>query len=431
MASPRSAEEFLFVETDGQIYLVRDRGRWRFPRATEALPFRVDRGRVMDFGSEVVRRVRPSLSYHPEDWFPRDELFSRTDIDPLVTKAVYMTMGRLVAEVFVVHNGKVLMEKAARGFSKGHWNLPGGFLDFGETPEEAARRETEEELGVPVRIDGLLNTYTSGFPGKPTFTYGFVYLGTLGARTFRPKRDEVEAVEWLPSWRGLALTRNPFAKWAIADAYRRGLVPEIPVRRHRAPARGSKNGPVVFLDRDGTINRDREDGIRIPEQFAFAEGAKGALQVLRRLGYRLAVISNQDAVAWGWITEKALRRIHAKMLRELVKAHVPIENVYFCPHEPQDDCLCRKPRAGMLLAACKDLGVSPGEAWMVGDRPDDVRAGRAIGALTAFLGDTVLQARYSAELRDARPDLIVPDLAAFAAILRSGDFVRPGRPAYT
>jgi D-glycero-D-manno-heptose 1,7-bisphosphate phosphatase len=423
-------DEHMFVETDGQVYLVRDRGRWRFPRASEPLPFAVERGPAMDFGSEVVRRAKPKISHHPEDWFSRDDLFSREDVDGLVTKAVYMTMPRLVAEVVFVKGGKVLMEKAARGFSKGHWNLPGGFLDFGERPEDGAVRESEEELGVRVTVDKPLGVYLSGFPGKPTFTLGFVYRGTLRSDAFRLKRDEIDGVSWLSSVDALEGTRNPFAKWAIVDAYREGGLARVRVRRHR-PASKANARPVIFLDRDGTINEDRKDGIRTPAQFSFREGVIAGLRTLRDLGYRFAVISNQDAVAWGWISEETLRRIHAKMVRELAKGGVRLENVYYCPHEVEDGCVCRKPRPGMLLAACADLGVSPRDAWMVGDRLDDVRAGKAIGTFTAFLGDAERIDGHGTAVRNERPDLVVDGVAAFARALKSGRPTPPTRPAYT
>ena len=424
--------EHLFVETDGQVYLVRDRGVWRFPRAGERLPFRYKIAATMDFGTDVVLRAKPRLSYHPEEWFQRDDLFARTDVDGLVTRAVYMTMARLVAEIVFVKRGRVLMEKAARGFSKGHWNIPGGFLDYGERPEEGARRESEEELGVSVRIDRPLGTYLSGFPGKPTFTIGFVYRGTLGSERFQLKRDEVERVDWLPVPEGLEATRNPFAKWALVDAYRLGWVPEILVRRHlpRRSVRAAP-GPVAFLDRDGTINRDPGDCVRTPAQFAFHPGVKAALKSLRGMGFRLAVISNQDAVAWGLLTHADLRRIHTKMVRELAAAGAPLENVYYCPHEKPDGCACRKPRPGLLLAACKDLGVNPRDAWMVGDRPEDVLAGKAVGAMTAFVGDAGRREQVDGGPPDGRPDLAVPTLAAFAAALRSGALPPPKRPAYT
>src|SRR5437867_5598715 len=98
-AEPKARKEHLFVETHGQVYLIRDRGRWRFPTTQEKVPFRFAETARMDFGTEVVRRAKPKLSYHPEEWFNRDALFSRADVDPLVKKAVYMTMPRLVAEV--------------------------------------------------------------------------------------------------------------------------------------------------------------------------------------------------------------------------------------------------------------------------------------------------------------------------------------------
>ena len=418
------------METDGQVYLVRDRGRWRFPTTDEPLPFPWRETARMDFGSEVVHRAKPELSYHPEEWFQRDALFSRSDVDGLVKKALYMTMPRLVAEVLVAKGGRILMEKAARGFSKGHWNLPGGFLDFGERPEEAARRECEEELGVRVRITAPLGVYLSGFPGKPTFTIGFVYRGTLASGRFRLKQDEIDRVAWLPPAEALEGTRNPFAKWAIVDAYRRGDLPPIAVRRHR-PARPASGGPVVFLDRDGTLNRDREGAIRTPAQLRLQPGVKAALRTLRSLGYRLAVISNQDAIAWGWMTERDLRRVHAKLLGELDRAGIRVENVYHCPHERKNGCACRKPKPGMLLEACRDLGVNPRDSWMVGDRPDDVLAGKVVGALTAFVGDAKGRERYAVELEDARPDLVVDSVAAFARTLKADGSLPPSRPAYT
>ena len=146
MKKPR--HEHRFIETDGQIYLVQDGGVWRFPKASEAVPFEVEESGRMDFGDDLVVRLKPRLSYHPEEWFNRDDLFSRSDVDGLVKKAVYMTMPRLVAEAAIVRGHEVLMVKAKRGFSKGYWNLPGGFLDFGESPEVAVRREVQEEIGA-------------------------------------------------------------------------------------------------------------------------------------------------------------------------------------------------------------------------------------------------------------------------------------------
>ena len=415
----RAKPEHLFVETDGQVYLVQDRGVWRFPKGLEPLPFEVvDSGR-MDFGSEVVRRVKPVLAYHPEEWFNRDDLFSRSDVDGLVKKAVYMTMPRLVAEVALVRGHDVLMVKAKRGFSKGYWNLPGGFLDFGEAPEVAVEREVEEEIGADITLDGLLGVYHSGFPGKPTYTLGFVYRGHTDASTLRLKEDEIEAAEWFPIHRGLMLTRNPFVRWGLVDLFKRFDPPPFHVVRHGLLAgRESSEGPVVFLDRDGVINRGRPGYVRTPDQFEFLEGAVQAMARLRKEGRRIAIVSNQDAVGWKLIPKRQLHRIHEKMVSELTAAGADVEEIYVCPHHVLSDCPCRKPRPGLLLAAARDLDANPREAWMVGDKVGDVEAGQAIGCRTAFVGDARRRKRFARELAAVRPDVVAGSLReAVTAIL--------------
>ncbi len=416
----RVKREHLFVETDGQVYLVRDRGVWRFPRATEAVPFQVvDTGR-MDFGSEVVRRAKPVLSYHPEEWFNRDDLFSRSDVDGLVKKAVYMTMPRLVAEAALVRGTDVLLVKAKRGFSKDYWNLPGGFLDFGEAPEVAVEREVEEEIGADIVLDGLLGVYHSGFPGKPTYTLGFVFRGHTDASSFHLKADEIEAVDWFPVHRALMLTRNPFVRWGLVDLFKRFDSPPFDVVRHGLLAGRAehRHGPVVFLDRDGVINRGRPGYVRTPEQFEFLEGAVEAMARLRKAGRRIAIVSNQDVVGWKLIPKRQLHRIHEKMVSGLAAGGADIEEIYVCPHHVLSDCPCRKPRPGLLLAAARDLDANPREAWMVGDKIGDVQAGQAIGCRTAFIGDARRRKRFAKELKEVRPTVVAGSLReAVSAIL--------------
>ncbi|HYS72576.1 MAG TPA: NUDIX hydrolase, partial [Thermoplasmata archaeon] len=176
MARKRS-RDFVYVETDGQVYLVRDRGAFRFPRADERIPFPTQPNGRMDLGEDRVMKRKPVLDHHPEEWLGRDAIFERADVDPLVKRAIYTTMIRCVSEVILSKGPRVLMVKAVRGFSKGHWNVPGGFMDYGESPEVGVEREAEEEIGVDIRLDGLLDVFVSGFPGKPAYTLGFVYRG--------------------------------------------------------------------------------------------------------------------------------------------------------------------------------------------------------------------------------------------------------------
>src|SRR5205823_12344088 len=91
---------------------------------------------------------------------------------------------------------RVLMVKAVRGFSEGYWNIPGGFMDYGEGPETGVKREAEEEIGADVSLDRLLNIYVSGLPGKPAYTLGFVYRGHVRSEKFSLKAAEIEAAAW-------------------------------------------------------------------------------------------------------------------------------------------------------------------------------------------------------------------------------------------
>src|SRR5439155_169363 len=171
----------------------------------------------------------------------RDAVFERSDVDPLVKRAIYTTMIRCVSEVVISKGPRVLMVKAVRGFSKGYWNIPGGFMDYGEGPETGVKREAEEEIGADVSLDRLLNIYVSGFPGKPAYTLGFVYRGHVRSEKFSLKADEIEAAAWFTVDKGLTLTRNPFAKWGLVDFFLQSLDARraLRVKRH-GPLEGTR-----------------------------------------------------------------------------------------------------------------------------------------------------------------------------------------------
>ncbi len=416
--------EHVFAETDGQVFLVRDRGRLRFPRKGEALDFDTKPGGRMDFGEDVVHRVKPVLDHHPEEWYQRDELFDRDDVDSLVKRAIYTTMIRCVSEVVVSKGNRVLMVKATRGFSKGHWNLPGGFMDYGEGPEEGVRREAEEETGVPVALDGALGVYKSGFPGKPSYTLGFVYKGHATSEDFRVKPDEIERADWFTVDKALTLTRNPFAKWGLVDFFLQSPDAKraLHVKRYGL-SEGAKREvrPTVFLDRDGVINRGRKGYVRTPDAFEFLPDAIDGMRRLQDAGWRLVVVTNQDMMGWKLVPERQLARIHGRMINELRAAGVGLAEIYYCPHHVLSDCACRKPRPGMLLAAARDLGVNPRDAWMVGDKVLDVELGRAFGCRTAWVGPEEWRERFREDVRPWHPDVIADGLEAAAKrIIASG-----------
>ena len=420
----RRTRDHVFVETDGQVYLVRDRGRLRFPTGDERLPFPTQANGTMDLGGDRVVRRKPILDHHPDEWIGRDAIFERPDVDPLVKRAIYTTMIRCVSEVVLSKGARVLMVKAVRGFSKGHWNVPGGFMDYGEGPEAGVEREAEEEIGVDIVLDGLLNVFVSGFPGKPAYTLGFVYKGHVTSEAFRLKPDEIEDVAWFTVDKALTLTRNPFAKWGLVDFFlqsgeaRRALR----VKRHGLAADASPvDRPTVFLDRDGVINRGRPGYVRTPDQFEFLPGATDGMRTLQAHGWRLVIVTNQDVAGWKLVPERQIARIHDRMLAILSREGVRIAEVYHCPHHILSDCACRKPRPGMLLAAARDLGARPRTAWMVGDKSLDVQTGRAFGCRTAWVGTKAWRRRFASEVRPWSPEIVADDLRRAAkAIVKRG-----------
>jgi len=146
------------------------------------------------------------------------------------------------------------------------------------------------------------------------------------------------------------------------------------------------NRPAVFLDRDGTIVDDtgypsRFDQLRIfPRSFE-------AVRLLNRAGFPVVVVTNQSGVGRGYLTEAELAGLHDRMGRAFAAEGARLDAFYSCPHFPfspdpkyRIDCACRKPLPGLGLRAAADLSLDLARSYMIGDKADDVRFGRAIGA---------------------------------------------------
>ena len=403
----------LYIETDGQVFLVEEDGILRFPREGEPLPFAVEPAGTMRLGDTVVLRAKPKLRRHPEEWLGKDEVVARPGVHALAKHAVYMSLMRCVSEVLVPRGDTVLLVKARRGFSKGHWNLPGGFLDYGEHPEDAAVRETLEEIGITPRLTGIVGTYVSGFPGKPSHTLGIVYRGEIDSEAFRLRADEIEDARFWRIDAALTLTRNPFVRWALVDHFR-SLGPRaapLPVFTHRRPTRWTgAPRPILFLDRDGVINRSRPGYVKRPEEFEFLPGAVAALRSLTAAGWPMVIVSNQDVMAWKLIGHEGLRAVHRGMFDLFRAEGIAVENLYYCPHPLNAGCRCRKPRPGLLLAAARDLQAKASRSWMVGDKPSDIAAGNALGLRTVFIGSKDRRRRFAEALRDDPPSRFAPSL---------------------
>ena len=222
----------LYIESDGQVYLVKRGGRWTFPLEGAKLGFTYSARHSTRILDVVVSFCRPNLKAFPSHWMFKDEVPLRTDVDPLVQRAINASLARCVVGVILSNTrDEVLLVKSSRGFTKGMWNVPGGFIEYGETPEVAAAREAKEETGLDVAIGDLLGVYTERFE-SPYFMYGFMYAARPKDEKAKLKPDpsEIEELAWYPAGAAIEATRNPFALQALAKRFSLALPPGFPRR---------------------------------------------------------------------------------------------------------------------------------------------------------------------------------------------------------
>ena len=171
---------------------------------------------------------------------------------------------------------------------------------------------------------------------------------------------------------------------------------------------------VVFLDRDGVINRDSPDYIKSWEEFVFLPGSLEALKLLHDRGYSSILVTNQSAVARGMLTREALEQMFRRMRQAVVAAGGEIADIFYCPHMPDAGCGCRKPKPGMIKTAQSKYGIDLKAAVMVGDSSKDILCAREAGVGRTILVRTGNGASAEIELADLEiaPDYIAGDLLA-------------------
>jgi D-glycero-D-manno-heptose 1,7-bisphosphate phosphatase len=158
---------------------------------------------------------------------------------------------------------------------------------------------------------------------------------------------------------------------------------------------------TVFLDRDGVINRKKDDDyVKSWAEFEFLPGAKAALGLLSKSGYRVIIATNQRGIARGLMTPDDLTDIHRRMQEELAEAGAVITAIYYCPHD-SGQCICRKPETGLFLQARRDFpDIDFARSILIGDSSSDMEAGDRLGCRNILVGR---DARYesAATLYDA------------------------------
>lgn len=138
---------------------------------------------------------------------------------------------------------------------------------------------------------------------------------------------------------------------------------------------------VIFLDRDGTLNRrpPKAEYITQPEDFVWLEGAREAVRLLKEKGYSLYLVTNQPGIARKKLTLEDLNAIHSKMQIELRESGGELDDIFLCPHGWDEGCDCRKPKPGMLYQAQRKYALDLTKCYLIGDDPRDIEAGEAAG----------------------------------------------------
>ena len=157
---------------------------------------------------------------------------------------------------------------------------------------------------------------------------------------------------------------------------------------------------LIILDRDGVINQDSDDYIKSVAEFIPIPGSLEAIAQLCQAGYSVMVATNQSGIARQLFTLETLEAMHKKLQLLLAPLGGKIEQFYYCPHGPDEQCTCRKPKPGMIIQIAHDFFSAEGsfqaegslkaegslsDVYVIGDSLRDLEAGRTAGARVALV----------------------------------------------
>lgn len=137
---------------------------------------------------------------------------------------------------------------------------------------------------------------------------------------------------------------------------------------------------LVILDRDGVINRDSDEFIKSPSEWHPIKGSLEAMARLSQADYEIVVITNQSGIGRKLLSADQLGQIHGRMIEHLRQLGGQVQTILFCPHHPDDNCDCRKPKSGMYTELSERLGINFTGVFSVGDSVRDLQAAKAAGA---------------------------------------------------
>ena len=141
---------------------------------------------------------------------------------------------------------------------------------------------------------------------------------------------------------------------------------------------------TIFLDRDGVVNKEIRYLYKLSD-FEFIDGIFDACLYFQKLEYKIVIITNQSGIARGYYNENDYRKLTEWMLGQFNDNGINILDIFYCPHDPESLCECRKPKPGMLIEAKHKYNISMKDSWMIGDSESDIKAANAAGLSKTIL----------------------------------------------
>ena len=160
------------------------------------------------------------------------------------------------------------------------------------------------------------------------------------------------------------------------------------------------NFDTLFLDRDGVINKKLEGRyVRNFSEFEFMPGALEAISKLSNVFSRILIVTNQQGIAKGIMSEADLNTLHTKMQERIEKLGGKINKIYYCPHLQIMNCMCRKPNSGMIEQAFIDFPeISVKNSYLIGDSDSDIKAGKRMNLNTVKVNNNYTLAKWTTDM---------------------------------
>jgi len=178
---------------------------------------------------------------------------------------------------------------------------------------------------------------------------------------------------------------------------------------------------LLILDRDGVINHESPEFIKSPEEWLPIKGSLEAIARLSQAGYDIVIITNQSGVGRGLFSADTLGQIHVRMIDYIRQLGGKIQSILFCPHTPEDNCSCRKPKDGLYQVLAQRLNVSFQDVISVGDSLRDLQAAQLAGATPVLVRTG--NGRKTAKIINKNDELKLSDTATFDNLAHVADAI--------